>query len=96
MVSLPGGIRKKSRHQMKKNYRNRGKIRLRAYLQEFKDGDQVVLKAEPAHQGGLYASRFHGNTGKIVGKQGECYYVRINDGNMAKNLLVHPVHLKAL
>jgi len=78
-----------------KNYRKRGKLSLRAFFKQFQEGDRVVLKAEPAHQGGLYASRFHGRDGVIAGKQGRCYYVNINDGNMKKKLLVHPVHLKA-
>jgi large subunit ribosomal protein L21e len=38
--------------------------------------------------------RFHGRTGRIVGKQGECYYVEIRDGNSMKKVLAHPVHLK--
>lgn len=68
---------------------------LREFFKGFKEGDRVVLKAEPAYQGGLYASRFHGRFGVVAGKQGRCYYVNIMDGNMKKKLLVHPIHLKA-
>jgi len=95
MVRFRGGIRKKSRHKFQKNYREKGKISLRAFFRKFIPGDKVVLKANTAHQGGMYASRFHGKAGVIGEKKGSCYYVSINDGNKSKKLIVHPVHLKA-
>lgn len=94
MVQRIGGFRRKSRYKFKKGLRRKGKISLTRYLQQFDKGDRVVLQAEPAYQKGIYFPRFHGKAGSIAGKQGECYKVRIMDGNKEKTLLIHPVHLR--
>jgi large subunit ribosomal protein L21e len=78
---------------MTKNARDKGKIRLSAYFASYNEGDKVALIAEPAVQNGNYNPRFHGKVGTIVSRQGECYYVAIKDGNKAKTLIVHPIHL---
>ena len=77
-----------------KNKRQRGKLYIAKYLQQFKIGDRVVLKAEPSYQKSLYHHRFHGNSGVVTGKTGSCYHVEIHDGNKAKCIILHPVHLK--
>ena len=91
-----GGFRRKTRHKLGKNYKDKGKVSLRKYFQEFKNGDTVVLKAEPAYQKGMYYPRFHGKAGLVMNKKGECYEVLIKDGKKEKLLIVHPVHLKRL
>jgi len=93
MVQRIGGFRRKTRSKLKKPHRQRGKISIRKYFQKYKEGDKVTLKAEPAIQGGMAFPRFHGKTGTVVGKQGKCYKIRIRDGKMAKEVVVHPVHL---
>lgn len=89
-----GGYRRKTRHLMRKNVRDKGKINLAAYFASYKDGDKVALVAEPGVQDGIYHLRFHGKVGTIVRKQGACYHVAIHDGGKAKTVLVHPVHLQ--
>jgi len=96
MVTRIGGQRRKTRGIMSKPKKQRGKISLRNYLQSFKDGHRVVLKAEPAVQSGNYFRRFHGRVGKIEKKVGSCYAVSITDGGKDKILIVHPVHLRSL
>lgn len=88
-----GGSRRKSRHKMRKSVSERGKLPISRYLQNYEEGDRVLLKAYPSHQGGLFCLRFHGKIGEIVGKQGTCYKVGIKDGNKAKECIIHPVHL---
>lgn len=88
-----GGFRRKTRGILSKNYKLKGKISLRRFFQELKEGDKVVMKAEPAYQKGMYYPRFHGKSGMVIGKKGECYEVLIKDGNKEKMLIVHPVHL---
>ncbi len=88
------GFRRKTRNKLSKNHRQKGKISLRKFFQVFKDGEHVILKAEPAVHIGMYFPRFHGKDGIVMGKQGECIKVLIKDGNKDKLLLVHPVHLK--
>lgn len=94
MVKRIGTFRSKSRHKMRKNVRQKGKLSVNKYFQKFEDGEKVVLKAEPAVQRGLYFLRFHGKVGVVSGKQGACYKVAITDFKKDKTLLVHPVHLK--
>ena len=88
-----GGARRKSRYKMKKSISEKGKLHIKKFLQSFEEGDKVLLKAYPSHQGGLFCLRFHGKIGEVSGKQGECYKVNIKDGNKPKVALVHPVHL---
>lgn len=90
-----GRFRRKTRSKLRKNVKDRGRIKIRDYLKEFKEGDIVVLKAEPAVQKGMYFPRFHGRHGIILGKKGKCYEVRIKDINKEKMVIVHPIHLKA-
>jgi large subunit ribosomal protein L21e len=94
MVHRGGGNRRKTRHWMTKPSNLKGKISIRAYLQDLNVGDSVVLKAESAVSDGLYFNRFHGKIAKVVGKQGFSYKVQLKDGSKTKTLFVHPVHLK--
>jgi ribosomal protein L21E len=94
MVTRIGGFRRKTRAKLRKNRRDRGKFTLTKFFQEFDAGQKVVLKAEPAYQNGMYFPRFHGKVGIIGDKKGRCYEVKIKDGNLQKNLVVHPIHLK--
>ncbi len=64
------------------------------FLQTFKEGDPVVLKAEPAYQKGVYHFKFHGRSGVVTGSRGNCYLVALNDQGAQKQVIVHPVHLQ--
>ena len=84
----------KTRHKYKLHYRQRGKISLGKYFQEFQSGDMVNLKSNANVQKGMFFRRFYGLSGKITGiKRGACYEVLIHDGNKEKTLYVHPIHL---
>lgn len=91
-----GRIRKKSRQKFRKNVRDRGKISITNFFQKYIEGDKVVLKAETAYQKAIYPSKFHGKSGVVKAKRGNCYEVEIKDFNKAKMLVVHPVHLKRI
>lgn len=96
MVKRIGGFRRKTRRKLAKKENEKGKISITRYLQSFKEGERVCLKAEPAIQRGMYLPRFHGRVGVIKGMRGGCYEVMIRDGNKEKKLIVHPVHLRAI
>jgi len=96
MTKRIGGGRRKTRDLYSKPLRMRGKFNIKSFFQKFSEGDKVIFKAEPAHQGGMYHRRFHGRVGVVKGSQGECYKVAISDGSIKKTLLVHPVHLKKI
>ncbi|MBS3137296.1 50S ribosomal protein L21e [Candidatus Woesearchaeota archaeon] len=91
-----GSIRRRTRHKFSKNVRQKGKISLTRFFQEFKEGDSVCFKLEPAIQKAMYHPRFHGKSGKVIGKRGNCYLIKINDFNKQKVLIVHPVHLQRM
>ncbi|MBI4144002.1 50S ribosomal protein L21e [Candidatus Woesearchaeota archaeon] len=93
MTDRIGGARRKTRNLFKKHAREKGKISLTRYLAEYKKGDLVVLKSEPGVQDGMYHPRFHGRTGVVLSKRGECYFVGVNDMDKAKKVIIHPVHL---
>ncbi len=94
MVKRTGGFRRKTRHQLKKNVRTRGKISITRYFQKFEEGEKVILAAEPAVQKGMYFPRFHGKFGVIKNRLGRCYEVSIKDGNKTKIIITHAIHLK--
>ncbi len=94
MVKHIGTARRKTRHELGKSIRTRGKISLTGYLQSFKPGDRVQLKAEPAIQKGMYFMRFHGMSGIVRTRKGRCYEVDIRHKGKDKTLIVHPIHLR--
>lgn len=89
-----GGFRRKTRNKLQKHYKQKGKISISRFFQEFNEGENVVLKAEPAYHKGMYYPRYHGKVGVILRKRGDCYEVLIKDSNKEKMMIVHPVHLK--
>lgn len=91
-----GGIRRKKSALLTKSSRKKGKISHRDYLAEFKEGDKVALRYEPAVFEGTYCPRFVGKSGVVSSKKGSCYEIKIKDFNKPKTLIVHPVHLKKL
>ncbi len=94
MVKRIGGTRRKKRNIFRKANREKGKISLSRYLQDFKIGEKVKLSIEPAIQNGMYHPRFYGRNGIVKYRQGKCYGVVISDGGKQKTLIVHPVHLQ--
>src|SRR3989338_1698572 len=96
MVKKIGGFRKRTRHKLKKHLREKGKLSLSRYFQEFSVGDIVCLKAEPNVIKGMYFPRYHGKKGKVIGQRGNSYIVSLKDGQIEKKLIVHPVHLSKI
>lgn len=94
MGSRKGGSRNSTRRVFRKAPRDKGKISLTKYFAKYAVGDKVVLSAEPAVQKNLYHRRFHGKSCKVTGQRGSSYEVEIKDGNKAKMLIVHPIHMK--
>ena len=94
MVKRVGSKIRKSRHKLKKSISEKSRIRIRSFLQSFNKGERVALKADSTYSKGQYFLRFYGKTGKVAGKQGDCYLVNIKDLNKKKTVIVHPVHLK--
>ncbi len=94
MVKRIGGLRRKSRHKLKRNIRERGKLSLSKFFQTFKIGEKATIMANSAIQKALPPLRLHGKTGEVTKKQGSCYYIKIKDHNKTKQIITHPTHLK--
>ena len=87
------GHKRKTKHKLRKHFREKGKLSIRRYLQEFDVGDKVNFAMDPAYQKGGYHPRFHWQIGTILGRQGKCYKVSLKDGGKTKLFVLHPVHM---
>jgi len=94
MVKRLDGFRKRTRKLLKKSISEKGKIKIRNYLQVFSIGERAHINFEPAYHKGMCSIKFHNKQGKIIGKRGKCYELLIYDGGKQKKLIVHPIHLK--
>jgi len=88
------GPRRGTRRKLKKSIRDKGKVTIRRLVQEFKKGDEVIIKPEPSIQRGLPNKRFFGKQGVILGQKGKAYMVQVKDDNTIKQVISLPVHLK--
>ncbi|MBU5574989.1 MAG: 50S ribosomal protein L21e [Candidatus Aenigmatarchaeota archaeon] len=92
MVVKSHGPRRRTREK----FRNPEKFKPNLFLQEFAEGTNVVIKTLSSSHSGMPFRRFHGKSGKVIGKRGNAYIVEIKDGNKIKKLIVNPEHLKKL
>lgn len=79
----------------RKGIRSRGKVALSRFFQSFKEGDHVALVKELSMKSD-FPKRMQGRTGVIMKQRGNAYVVKVNDLNMAKQFIVHPIHLKKI
>ncbi len=63
-------------------------------LGNFQEGDAVRIKINGAIHAGIPFRRFHGLTGKVIGKQGRAIKVAVLQGNQHCEIVVMPIHLK--
>jgi large subunit ribosomal protein L21e len=78
-----------------KRIREKGKISLSRYFQQFKPGDLVAVDIEQSEIFG-YPNKLQGRTGKVIEKRGSAFHIEINDLNKAKRYLIKPIHLKKI
>lgn len=78
-----------------KTPRQKGKLSLSRYFQEFKAGDSVAVVRELSIPFS-YSTRLQGRTGKIIEKKGNSYYVQIKDLNKPKKYFIKAIHLKKI
>jgi len=80
---------------VRKKLRERGKLSLSRYFQEFKEGDRIAIVREHS-QNPKFPRRIQGLSGVVVGKRGQAYIIKIKEGNKEKQHIIKPVHLKKL
>ncbi len=97
MVDRKGkGSRRKTRDKLSKHIRDRGKIKIRYILRKYEIGERVAVTIDPSFHKGMPHPRFHGLTGKVINRRGECYEVLVNDRGKEKLIIVHPAHLRPI
>jgi ribosomal protein L21E len=79
----------------KKNIRTKGKISFSSYFKNLKENDNVAVVQEKSIPS-AYPKRIIGRTGRIIGTRGTYKVVKINDGNLPKDYIIHPIHLKKI
>lgn len=94
LVRKSRGIRAKTRKKLaqKPGYRPT----ITKFLQEFKEGQRVIINPEPSSHSGMPHHRFKGKIGKVIERRGKSYIVEIIDGNKVKKVISKPEHLKAV
>lgn len=79
----------------RKILRERGKIKLSNYFQEFKKGDRVAVVME-LNMTPKFPEQIQGRSGVVESKRGSSYVVKIKDLNKEKTYIIHPIHLRKL
>ncbi len=79
----------------RKTLKNKGKIKLSRYFQDFEKGERVAVIRELALQP-RFPQKLQGRTGIIEGKRGSSYILKIKDLNKEKTYIIHPAHLRRL
>jgi large subunit ribosomal protein L21e len=88
------GYRAGTRRLLKKEPRERGKMRLSKLLYEYQPGNRVVIKIDSSVQKGMPHKRYHGKVGVVVNKRGQSYVVSVTQGDAVKEIIVRPEHLE--
>ena len=76
----------------RKKLQTRSRLAINAYLQEFREGDQVHIDFVPSSP--LQHPRFQGLTGVVMERRGRNYIIQVRDGNKLKQVFARPEHLK--
>lgn len=92
MAQKSKGMRRKSRKKLSKDGDRGGTIS--RYLQEFDDGQQVLIEIDPSVHEGMPHPRFHGRTGIVKERRGRSVVLILKDGGKEKEFTVHPAHLR--
>ena len=90
MAKRIGGMRRKTRHKLKKKAR----VSLSRNFQDFKIGERVALSMNPSVHKAAYFPRFHGKIGMVKGRKGKNFEIMIKDKGKNKTMVINPTHLK--
>jgi large subunit ribosomal protein L21e len=93
MVVKSHGRKAKTRSKLRKSPRD--KFTVTKYLRKFEIGSYVAIVIDPSSYSQPFR-RFHGLTGKVIGKRGRAYIVEIRDGRKRKQVITTPENLKPI
>lgn len=78
-----------------KSIREKGKLKLSRYFQEFEEGEIVSISREKSLAVD-FPERFQGRTGTVKEMRGRSVVLKIMDKNKEKTLIIEPIHLKKI
>ncbi|MCL5438087.1 MAG: 50S ribosomal protein L21e [Candidatus Thermoplasmatota archaeon] len=82
--------------KMTKRIKERGSPSISKVMETFETGEKAAVSINSSVHSGMPFHNFQGYTGTIAGRQGRCYLLDINVGNVHKRIVVAPVHLKKI
>ena len=94
MVKASKGYRRRTRSVMQNRVRDRGLSPITRIFQKFEVGEKADINLDPSIHKGMPHVRFHGHTGTIVRMQGKAYVIDVKMGDMMKQVIVRPEHLR--
>jgi len=71
------------------------KLTVPGLISSYLVGDRVAIDSQSKFPG-MPHPRYRGRTGIITDTRGKAYVVQVRDGNMVKELVVPPVHLRLI
>ena len=94
MGRTSAGPGRRTRKKLQKRARERGLSPVTRRFVVYEEGDLANIVIDPSVQKGQPHPRFHGLTGRILGKRGRAYLVEVRTGNRFKQVIVRPEHLR--
>ena len=94
MVRTSKGTRKRTRQKYRKRARDRGLSPITRSFVTYEEGEKANIVVDPSIQKGQPHSRFHGQTGTVLGTQGNSYLLTVRMGKKMKTVIVSPEHLR--
>ena len=93
---MPNKKAKGKRAKQRDTLKRKERTTVNKMLAELDKGQTVQIHINSRIHEGIPFRRFQGKTGKVAERRGRSYVVNLKDGNKAKQLIVHPAHLKEL
>ena len=94
MSKTSKGLRTRTRNKLRQ--KKRIKFKSEMFLKTFDIDQKVIIKPEPSSHKGMPFPKFKGRVGKIIGKRGSSYIVRIEVGKSKKDIISRPEHIEAI
>ncbi|TET91841.1 MAG: 50S ribosomal protein L21e [Methanomassiliicoccales archaeon] len=94
MIKASKGLRRRTRQKFRRRARERGLSPITRSFVEYEEGEKANIVIDPSIQKGQPHSRFHGQTGTVIGNQGRAYLLEVKMGRKIKRVIVNPEHLR--
>ncbi len=95
VVKASRGPRNRTRKVYRKRVREKGAVPpLSLIMREYRIGDKVYVRPNPAIHDTLPHRRYVGKVGTIIGRRGRAYIVEVFLGSKKKELILYPEHIR--